>query len=186
MITTIDKNTALILIDLQKGIVKAELAHPVQQVIENASKLITAFRKAGLPVVIVNVKPSGNLLQARKDMQRNAGAMPGDFAEIVEELKTQPDDLFITKHTWNAFYDTALQTALQKRKITGIVIGGVSTSIGVEGTMRAALELGYNISVATDATTDTNKNAYENSIKNIFPGMAELGTTAEIVAKLRK
>ena len=183
MITAIDKQTALVLIDLQKGIVKAELAHPVQQVIENAAQLVAAFRKAGLPVVLVNVNPAGAWLQARKDVQRNMAVLPEGFTEIVEEIKTQPGDILITKQSWNAFYNTALQAELQKRNITGIVIGGISTSIGVEGTVREAVERGYNISVATDATTDTNKNAYDNSIRNIFPTMAELGTTAEIIAK---
>lgn len=187
MITAIDKNTALVLIDLQKGITGRSTVHPVQTVIGRAAELTDAFHKAGLPVVVVNVIPATNV-QTRRDSDpvRNAVpmALPADFAEIVKEIRTQPGDIFITKHTWNAFYNTPLQEELKKRNVTGIVLAGVSTSIGVEGTMRAASELGYNIAVATDAITDTNAEAHENSLKRIFPRLAEAGTTAAIIEKL--
>ena len=65
--------------------------------------------------------------------------------------------------------------------VTNIVLAGVSTSIGVEGTARAASELGYNITLATDAMTDRNESAHHHSIQNIFPRLGETGTTKEIV-----
>jgi nicotinamidase-related amidase len=64
------------------------------------------------------------------------------------------------------------------------VLAGISTSIGVEGTARAASELGYNISFALDAMTDRVKEAHERSIQFIFPRIGETGTTADIVAML--
>lgn len=184
MITTLDKNTALVLIDLQKGITGAQLAHPIQSVLEKAAQLVAAFRKADLPIVIVNVNPGGAWMSARKDVVRPAGSAAADFTQIVDEIKTEPDDIFITKQTWSAFYNTDLHDTLQKRGVTGIVIGGVSTSIGVEGTARAASERGYNISFATDAMTDSKPEAHENSIRHIFPRMGEVGTTADVIMKL--
>ncbi len=59
MITELDKNTALILIDLQNAIVKQPLAHPIDKVLSNVNLLISAFRKKGLPIVAVNVNPNG-------------------------------------------------------------------------------------------------------------------------------
>ncbi|HKC67630.1 MAG TPA: isochorismatase family protein, partial [Bacteroidia bacterium] len=143
MITALDKNTALILIDLQKAILKRKTAHPVNEVIEKSAALLKAFRKAGLPIVIVSVNPFGaNWLNARKDeygiprgkaTQTLLKIIMSVFGllDTVKEIKTQADDIFIVKKNWNAFYNTNLHNELQKRSITGVVLVGVSTSIGV-------------------------------------------------------
>ncbi|MEO6686130.1 MAG: isochorismatase family protein [Dyadobacter sp.] len=73
---------------------------------------------------------------------------------------------------------------MQKLKVTGIVLGGISTSVGVEGTARAASELGYNISFASDATSDKILEAYNHSMTNIFPRIGEIGTTQDIISHL--
>jgi nicotinamidase-related amidase len=189
VITAIDKNTALVLIDLQKGILKLRTGDFVKDVLDNAVLLIDAFRKKGLPVVLVNVVPSATWAHLRKDSNviRNIASSAGqdpDFSDLVDDIKKEPTDIFITKSTWNAFYNTLLHEELQKRNITGIVIGGVSTSAGVEGTARAASERGYNISFALDAMTDLNMEAHHNSIRHIFPRLGEEGTSSDIIEKL--
>lgn len=186
MITALDKNTALVLIDLQKGIVKMDVAHPISGVLEKSVLLLEAFHKVSLPVVVVNVILGGAWLKSRKEANAAQSSAPAaDFADIVAEVHTQPTDIFVTKHTWNAFYDTALHTELQKRHVTGIVLAGVSTSVGVEGTARSASELGYNVAFATDAMTDRILEAHQHSIQNIFPRLGERGTSAEIIEKLK-
>lgn len=196
MITGIDQNTALVLIDLQKGIAKGDTAHPVKEVLAKAAALLAGFRQAKLPVVIVNVNPVGapwtKTRVESSSVPKNPVAqtvakvvMPViGFTDIVPEIQTQPDDIRITKKNWNAFYDTALHQQLQERVITQIVLGGISTSIGVEGTARAASERGYNIAFATDAMTDRIAAAHEHSIRHIFPRIGELGTVNDIIAKL--
>ena len=187
MITAIDKNTALILIDLQKGVVKMDVVHPMKDVLQKSVLLVDAFHKANLPVVAVNVIPSPANLRNENPVAKNVAsamaAMEG-FSDIVEDIKTLPTDIFVTKRTWNAFYNTPLHDELKKRNITGIVLAGVSTSIGVEGTARAAHELGYNISFAIDAMTDRMAEAHKHSTQIIFPRIGELGTAADIIEKL--
>lgn len=185
MITAIDPKTALILVDLQKSIVERTLATPVSDVLQHAARLVEAFRKAGLPVVIVNVNPSGAAwLNTRKDAASPPSSPVKDGLTIAPAIKTRPDDVFITKHTWGAFYETALDNELKKRNITGIVLAGISTSIGVEGTARQASERGYNISFAKDAMTDMFAEAHAHSLKYIFPRIGETGDTDEIIAKM--
>ena len=196
MITAIDKKAALVLIDLQKGIVNTEKAHPVKTILNNAANLVAAFRKADLPIVVVNVNPMGaKWTKARADkpsVPQNSivqslakVAMPvTGFTDIVPEIITEANDIFITKKNWNAFFDTSLHAALEKKGITLIVLAGISTSIGVEGTARAASELGYNIAFATDAITDREMSCHNHSIQHIFPRIGELGTTAEIIERL--
>jgi nicotinamidase-related amidase len=184
MITAIDKKTALVLIDLQKGVVQMNVIHPAKDVLEKSALLVAAFRKANLPIVIVNVVPKENKSRNANSAAINIASLPADFAEIDPAIKAQPTDVFITKGTWNAFYNTKLHEELQKRNITGIVLAGIATSIGVESTARAASELGYNISFATDAMTDRIAEAHDNSFKNIFPRLGELGTTSDIIEKI--
>jgi len=185
MVTALDKNTALVLVDLQKGIVGYPLVHPIEGIITNAVKLVTAFRKAGLPIVLVNVNPGGaKWTNARKDSNQAPRTFKEDWQDIIPEIKTAPTDIFITKHTWGAFFETALDEELKKRNVTGIVLGGISTSIGVEGTARHASERGYNITFAKDAMTDMLADAHEHSLKNIFPRIGETDDTDKIIEKL--
>ncbi len=196
MITALDPKTALVQIDMQRGIVSGDKAHPTQPIIDNIARLQTAFRQAGLPVVIVHVEPIGSPAsvvrsernQFPKDkagQQQMLDQMQANhFFDIVEPLALQPGDVPITKETWNAFFNTPLHDELYQRGITSIVLCGISTSVGVEGTARSANELGYNISFATDAMTDNALDAHNYSLKYIFPRIGELGTTDEIITKL--
>jgi nicotinamidase-related amidase len=186
MITAIDKRTALILIDLQNLVVELPLAHPVKQILHNSNELAKAFRKAGQSVVIVNVNPGGAAwTKTRKESNPSSAAAPKEgWTDIAAEIETSPDDIFITKHTWSAFFETALQAELHKREVTGIVLAGISTSIGVEGTGRDASALGYNLAFVKDAMTDMFIEAHENSLKYILPRMGEIGLSADVISFL--
>ena len=197
MITELDKNSALVLIDFQKGIVKKETAHPVGDVIKNAALLVDAFRRSNRPIIATNVDPIGAAwTKSRKEVEMvfqnpigqtlEKGEMKlTGFTEFIPETDVKPEeDILITKKTWNAFFETPLQDELVIRNITQLVLCGISTSIGVEGTARAASELGYNIAFAVDAMTDTVLEAHNNSILNIFPRLGELGPTGDIIKLL--
>lgn len=197
MITKLDKDIALILIDFQKGIVRRETAHPVKEVIRNAAMLVDVFHKLKRPVIATTVDPLGAAwTKTRKEVEmvfRNPVGQTLEkgemiltgFTEFVPETHVDPEkDLLITKKTWNAFFETPLQDELAVRGITQIVLCGISTSIGVEGTARAASELGYNLAFAVDAMTDTVLEAHNNSILNIFPRIGELGPAGEVIRLL--
>jgi nicotinamidase-related amidase len=187
MITALDKKTALVLIDLQNSIVGLPLAHSVDDVLTNVNELIAAFRRKNLPIVIVNVNPAGAAwTKTRKEAKPRSLPDNDDWYKITDKVHQKENDICITKHTWNAFFETRLHEELQKRKITSIVIGGISTSIGVEGTARAASEWGYNITFATDTMTDMQEEAHNRSIQFIFPRMGETGKTKKIIEELEK
>jgi len=187
MITALDKNTALVLIDFQNSVVAMPAVHPMDEILDNANKLTAVFRKKKLPVVVVNVQPANAAwLLSRKDVKMPAFPDDENLYQITNKLQTDNSDIFITKHTWNAFFETTLHEQLQKKAVTGIVLAGISTSIGVEGTARAASELGYNISFVTDAMTDRQPEAHERSLQFIFPRIGETGTTTDIIAMLEE
>ncbi|WP_338876696.1 isochorismatase family protein [Spirosoma sp. SC4-14] len=186
MITALDPQTALVLIDLQKGALSYPLLIPASTLLGNTAKLVSAFRNANLPVVIVTIDPLGGPTHnIRRDTPlRPRSSYTPESLELTSEIKPEANDILITKHTWSAFYETGLDEELKQRGITGIVLAGVSTSIGVESTARAASERGYNIAFAQDAITDVVASAHEHSLKLIFPRIGEVGDTDAIIAAL--
>ncbi|KVV42185.1 hydrolase [Burkholderia territorii] len=179
--TRLDTHTALVVIDLQKGIVALPTAHPVAPVIEHTRELLDAFRRRGLPVVLVNVAGGA---PGRTQQQVRLDALPADWTELLPELNRQPSDHVVTKKTWGAFTGTGLDAHLKAAGITQIVLAGIATSIGVESTARQAHELGYNVTLAVDAMTDLNADAHANSVERLFPRLGETGSTQEILALL--
>ena len=180
-LTTLDPITALIVIDLQKGIVALPTVHPVAEVIDHAAALAAAFRRHQLPVVLVNVAGGA---PGRIEQPHPTGQRPPDWAELAPELNRQPTDHTVTKRTWGAFTNTGLEAWLKGLGVTQVVVAGVATSIGVESTARQAHEAGFNVTLALDAMTDRSPEAHENSVKRIFPRLGETAATAEIVALL--
>jgi len=180
-ITALDPKTALILVDLQNGIVTYPAVHPITEVLKRAAALADAFRRHDLPVVLVNAT---GVAPGRTEQARPRGEIPAGWTDLVPELDRQPEDHIVTKRTWGAFTNTDLDEHLKKLGVTQVVVAGVATSIGVESTARQAHELGLNVTLAVDAMTDTNLEAHNHSIIRIFPRLGETGTTWEIIALL--
>jgi nicotinamidase-related amidase len=182
-ITKLDSRTALIVIDLQKGIVARATTHPIADVIKQASALAEAFRRHKLPVVLVNVAGGA---PGRTEQPGPAGEPPQGWTDLIGELNQRPEDHLVTKRTWGAFTNTDLAGYLEQAGVTQVVIAGVATSIGVESTARQAHEHGFHVTLATDAMTDLNLDTHHNSVTRIFPRLGETGTAAEIIALLDK
>ncbi len=181
--------TALVVIDLQKGVTGRELApHSAAAVVENASKLARAFREAGAFVVLVNVsfKDGKDALAVSCDqpMQRS-GRPPPDWADLVPELEAHESDLRITKRQWGAFHGTELDLQLRRRGISAIVLCGISTNIGVETTAREAYQLGYDQVFALDGMSAMSLAEHESSVKFIFPRIGKVRSTESILRALR-
>jgi nicotinamidase-related amidase len=180
-ISTLDPKTALLVVDLQKGIVGLPTAHPIADVVNNAVKLIDVFRGHDLPVVLINVD---GVAPGRAEQSRRVSEFPAGWTDLIPELNRQPGDHLVTKRTWGAFTNTGLEQYLRQSGVTQVVISGVATSAGVESTARFANELGFNVTLAVDAMTDMNAEAHHNSITRIFPRLGETGITQEIINHL--
>src|ERR1700722_20218697 len=100
-LTTLDPNTALLVVDLQKGLVGSPFNHPIRDVVDRARALIDALRKHSLPVVLINV--AGGAPGRTEQPRRDSGAFPEGFTDFIPELDQQPDDIVVTKRTWGAF-----------------------------------------------------------------------------------
>ena len=183
-VTRLDQNTALIIVDFQEG-TRKYLGYGAVAPYKAAGTLAAAFRRHGLPVVLVNIDggPPG-----RSDVAPGGGAflMPAEGLAFVTELGQQASDIVVTKRTWGAFASTDLEKRLRELGVTQVVICGTAASIGVESTARQAYEAGFNVTIALDAVADFNPDALANSITRIFPLLGETGTVADIVAQLNQ
>ncbi len=183
--TALDPKTALVVIDLQKGLAGYSMVHPFKDIVANNVKLANAFRAAKLPVFLVTAGPSadgGDWVQARTDAPRHPMKnLPPGFAEVVPELAGHASDFLIHKRQPNAFFGTELDLQLRRRHMTGIVLTGVATSQGVDCTARAANELAYNITFASDAMTDMDAASHDHILGKYFPRIGEIDTTDAIL-----
>ncbi|HEY3778518.1 MAG TPA: isochorismatase family protein [Rhizomicrobium sp.] len=181
-LTQIDRIAALVVIDLQKGIVGMATAHPAGEIVSRAAKLARAFRALQLPVVFVNVagRPPG-----RTDTSFNFSPPP-DWADLVPELDPQPGDERVTKLNIGAFYGTALDRILRRRSVTQLFLTGIATAHGVEATARDAFDHGYNVVTVVDAMTDRDADMHRHSVEKIFPRIGETATTEDVLARLEQ
>jgi nicotinamidase-related amidase len=181
-LTTLDPTAALIVIDLQKGIVSLPTVHPTAEIVARSAQLASAFRARGLPVVLVNVTARA---PGRTDTEWPRTSFQTDWADLVPELDPQPTDILISKQCVGAFTRTPLQDQLHQRGVTQVFLAGVATSFGVESTARSAFDCGYNVVLVTDAMTDRDADSHRHSLEKIFPRIGETETAENVLMRLR-
>lgn len=190
METTIDRDkTALVVIDLQKGIVARKTEpHPSSQVIENTVKILEQFRKNNMQVFLVHVgfsKDGKDRLNPRTDNDQTMGGNPpADWTDFVPEVGPKDSDYVIFKHNWGAFYGTDLEVQLRRRGIDSIILTGISTNFGVESTARFAYEMGFNLMFVEDATASFSSESHNFTYNNIFTRIGQVRKTADVLKAL--
>src|ERR1700677_1619996 len=180
------KTTALVLIDLQQGILGfGKAPRSAEAVLASSAKLAKRFRQLNAPVVLVRVGWSADFGDALKQpvdqpVTLPAGGLPSTWWDYPEALEVAEHDLKITKRQWNAFHGTELDLQLRRRGVQTIVLGGISTNIGVESTARQAWEHGYALILAEDATSGMSAEMHSFAFQNIFPRISRIARAADI------
>lgn len=166
---------ALVMIDMQRDFVEPggfgeTLGNNVallRPIIPTVKKLLDVFRAKGFPIVhtIEGHKPD---LSDCPPAKRNRGECKlriGDSGpmgrililgeqgnDIIPELAPLPGEIVLTKPGKGAFCRTDLEAILEARGITHLLIGGVTTEVCVQTTMREANDRGYECLLIEDAT----------------------------------
>jgi nicotinamidase-related amidase len=186
MITLSAATTALILIDLQKGIVGRQFAPDSgEAVLAMGKEPVRRFRVAKAPVVLVNAAFAPDFRDALKaPVDRPLGKVPPggfrvDWSELADGL-AEASDLKATKRQWGAFYGTDLDLQLRRRGVTTVVIGGIATNMGVESTARTAHEHGYAVVLAEDAATSLSAEMHAFAFDHIFPHLGRVAKADKI------
>jgi len=178
-LTQVDEKAALIVIDLQKGIVGLGLPG-IEHVVAKSAALAKRFREKGQTVVLVNVTARA---PGRTDTSWNR-PLPPDFAELIPELEQAESDVLISKQRVGAFLGTELDAELKKRGVTQVFFVGVATGSGVESTARSAFDLGYNVVFVSDAMLDMSAETHAHCVEKAFPKLGEVETSEGVLAKL--
>src|SRR5688572_21492976 len=164
--------TALVMVDLQKGIARQTAPHAADDVVARAAELARALRTAGGTIVWVRVDnlPDGrDRLRPITDNPGGERPRADDHAELMPGLGLEPSDLVITKRGWSAFHGTELDLQLRRRGVTTIVLGGISTNVGVETTARSAYDHGYDQVLVEDAMACRNAEEHVWTVRSVFP-----------------
>jgi nicotinamidase-related amidase len=182
------KTTAMVMIDLQKGIVGRPLQpHGAPTIMGNSAKLAAVLRAKGGTPVFVRVD-LGDMIHLPADSPThipNAPPPPAEASELSPDSGYQPGDLVVTKRSWGAFYGTELDQQLRRREIRTLLMGGVATNIGVESTARAAFDRGYHLVFVEDAMSTLSPEWHRFAIDNIFPRMGRVRSTEQVLAALK-
>lgn len=190
MLSLDSRTTALVLIDVQKGVLGMPLApHGAAQIVQNAARLGLHFDELGGLVALVRVAFSpGAVDRLSQPVDAPPPAPPGgqtaDWSEFAPEIGALRAGLVLTKRQWGAFHGTELDLQLRRRSITTIVLAGVATNFGVEQTAREAWQHNYAVIIAEDATTSLGEEMHKFSIEKILPRIARVRSTAEIIGAL--
>ena len=180
MIALDPKTTALVLIDLQNGVLGRKLEPlSADELIEAGKALARRFRAEGAPVVLVNAAPVADVTRAVDEPSPLPRILPAGFVDLAPGL-AEPGDLKITKTVWGAFSVPELDRELRRRGVRTIVLGGVATQFGVESTARQAWELGYELVIVRDATTDLAIEGHDNAMRRIFPRSARVADSGAL------
>jgi len=201
------KKTAMLFFDILNGYIpSAESGQPrvLKPWIENAVRLGKAARAAGLPVFFAkgNHRPD-NATTALLLTDTNNSLTPwpngevtktkmhviaGDrSSDVLADLEPNPDDYYVVKYRWSAFYQTYLDLALRTRGIDTVIISGGSTDVGVASTLYSARDLDYNMIVASDACgTSHDQRAHDMLMELVFPRMSRVRTTDQVLEMIQK
>ncbi|MGU3293200.1 isochorismatase family cysteine hydrolase [Williamsia sp. M5A3_1d] len=161
---------------------------------DNMRSLLPAVRAAGLPVVVVphhrarpddfdkwtNVNPFQQMSKTTKGFE--AGTWGGEFNQ---EFGPQPGDIVVHEH-WaqNGFANTDLDAQLRQLVIQNIVVVGFVANSCVEATARTGMELGFHVTLLSDATAAFDQAGMDAARVNATMYAHASLTTAEFVAAL--
>jgi len=181
------QKTALLIVDVQKGFedpVWGNRNNPDAE--SQITFLLSAWRKHNLPVIHIrhcSVEPNSPL---RPELPGNA---------FKEEVQPLPGEKQFTKTVNSAFIGTGLETYLKDRDITALVIVGLTTDHCVSTTTRMAANLGFNVTLVSDATATFDRTGddgtwysaediHKINLVSLHGEFCTVQTTAEVLKKL--
>ncbi len=201
------KKSALLFFDILNGYVaEPEPGKPrlLKPWIQNAVRLGKAGRAAGLPVFFAkgNHRPDGATTALTITDTNNSltpwpngevtktkmHVIAGDkSSDVLADLDPKPDDYYIVKYRWSAFFQTYLDLALRSRGIDTLIVSGGSTDVGVTATLYSGRDLDYNQIVVSDACgTSHDQRAHDTLMEIVFPRMARVRTTEQVIEMINK
>jgi ureidoacrylate peracid hydrolase len=106
-------------------------------------------------------------------------------ARVIDEIAPAEDEIVIPKTSSSVFISTNIDYVLRNLGVRSLIIAGVLTDQCIDSAVRDACDLGYLVTVATDACTTHSRERHESSLRN-NRGYARQRSTAELVAEIER
>ena len=179
------KKTALVLIDLQNGVLSHDTKpYSAAEVVDRCRAMAEAFRAKGASVVYVNVR-FDDFQSVNSDQPTTLPPDPPAFlSEIASSAGMQDGDLLVTKRHWGAFAQTSLEQELRSRGVETVVLAGIATNIGVESTLRQGTGLRFDFVTVEDACSTFSVEMQQFAFSAIFPRLSRVRSTAQVLEAL--
>ena len=165
-----------------------------QGVLKKLAPVLDACRARAVPVIYLTkerhpaIPPPGN----GPSIYRRAGSEPslvhGTWgAQVVDEIKPQEGDLVLPRFTSiDPSYGTELWAICESLRLDTLVLAGISTTLAVEGTARAAANRGYRVLVIEDCCASVPDEWHEFSVTNVLPLIAEVCSSDDVRVALTR
>lgn len=178
---------ALVVVDMQNGFVSKGGSYDkigyntalYREVIPKIKDSIEFCRSMGIPVfyteavkeesgidILTNVH---NILpKSRQERLKVPICVRGTWDGLtIDELKPDKKDPVVIKRRDSAFQDTDFRIMLQSQSINFLIFTGIDTSICVETSLREGFNIGYDVSIISDATASGDKRHYETTLERV-------------------
>ena len=188
---------ALLLVDLQKAFcgpegTAARNGRDVTTCRDAALKcldLVAAARKGGVPVVWTRMAlhpdytDGGLMISEIIPMVKERGGLREGTAdtELISEAVVEPQDHVVTKQRYSAFIGTNIEVILRSLRVDTLIVGGVTTSMCVESTVRDAAQRDYRTIVVREACSDWAADRHEPALTAMEFGFARIVSQDEAV-----
>jgi nicotinamidase-related amidase len=178
MLTLDPAATALILVDLQAGIVAMPtVPHAGDDLLKRSLALAERLRSRGGTIVRVHVAfddardmPPQNV---DEPMQLPPGGPPKEWSAFPD-APLPAGDLVLLKRHWGALHGTDLDLRLRRRGIRTVIVAGIATNYGVESTVRSAWEHDYDVVVVEDLCASRSAELHAFPFAHVFPRIARV------------
>lgn len=134
--------TAFVIVDMQTGLIAGrEPVYQLDTLLEHVAMLITQAQTTGTPIIYI------------QDNDVDEIGSPG--WQIHSAILPTQHDLVLRKPETDAFYGTTLRQELETRDIGHLIIVGCKSEVCVDATCRRAVQLGYEVTLVSDAHSTT-------------------------------
>jgi ureidoacrylate peracid hydrolase len=165
------KSTGVVVVDMLNEFCKpggAMVLPGYEALVPPQRLVIDAARQSGCPILFVVDTHRRNMREEREFLKRTPHCIEGSWrAQVIEDLDARPDDIYVVKRRYSAFFNTDLDLTLRDLRLDTLIVFGVVTNICVRSTVHDAFFLGYQVVVPEDCVAATGPREQESSLYDI-------------------
>jgi nicotinamidase-related amidase len=183
---------ALLIIDMVKDNFDEDLNLPItplaRQIIGPINALIQTFRHNQWPIVFsTDAFQRQDFIFTERMKPHSLAGTPG--AEVIDELDRKPEDLWLPKPRFSAFFNTGLEKYLQDRDVTLCAVAGISTHFCVLTTAMDAVCHNFKAVLLEDCSAAFSEHIHEQLLglyrRNPLYPLLKVANSSDLITELK-